>query len=83
MMPFPFSSLVKWSRVHGRHGLPWRSYFHLSDKELGYHVWLSEILLQQTQVDRVIGYYGDILKHFPTIESLARASYEAFFPHYQ
>lgn len=83
MTPFPFSSLLNWSEEYGRKSLPWRQYFHLSPKDLGYHVWLSEILLQQTQVDRVIGYYENILKHFPTIESLASASYEEFFPYYQ
>lgn len=83
MHPFPFSTLLRWSKKHGRHALPWRQYFHLSAKDLGYHVWLSEILLQQTQVDRVIEYYNNILKHFPTVESLASASYEEFFPHYQ
>lgn len=83
MPPFPFSSLLDWSKLHGRHSLPWRQYFHLSDKDLSYHIWLSEILLQQTQAERVAVYYSDILKHFPTVESLASASYEEFFPHYQ
>jgi len=83
MRKFPFQSLIDWSKTHGRHSLPWRRYFHFSTKDLGYRVWLSEILLQQTQVERVIGYYDDILRHFPTIESLAKTSYEEFFPHYQ
>lgn len=83
MPPFPFLSLLHWAKIHGRHSLPWREHFHLSIKNLGYHIWLSEIFLQQTQVERVIGYYNDILKHFPTIESLASASYEEFFPYYQ
>ncbi|MDD2917007.1 MAG: hypothetical protein PHH70_04150 [Candidatus Gracilibacteria bacterium] len=83
MHPFPFESLLTWFDIHGRHTLPWRAYFHLSDKDLSYRVWLSEILLQQTQVDRVTGYYENILKRFPTIESLASASYEEFFPYYQ
>lgn len=83
MSPFPFLALLNWSKKHGRHSLPWRSYFHLSSKDLGYHIWLSEILLQQTQVERVVGYYNSILKVFPTVESLANASYEEFFPYYQ
>lgn len=83
MSPFPFLSLLNWAKTQGRHSLPWRAYFHLSIKDLGYHIWLSEILLQQTQVERVIGYYDHILEHFPTIESLANASYEEFFPYYQ
>lgn len=83
MLPFPFLSLLNWSKIHGRYNLPWRQYFSLSVKDLGYHIWLSEILLQQTQVERVIGYYTNILVHFPTIESLASTSYEEFFPYYQ
>lgn len=80
---FPFHKLLNWSKTHGRQSLPWRQYFALSPKDLSYHVWLSEILLQQTQVDRVVGYYSDILTHFPTVESLSVTSYEDFFPHYQ
>jgi A/G-specific adenine glycosylase len=83
MQIFPFQSLLDWSKVNGRHTLPWRQYFHLSVKDLGYHIWLSEILLQQTQAERVVGYYQIILKHFPTIESLATSSYEEFFSYYQ
>jgi len=83
MLSFPFLSLLDWSKLHGRHSLPWRMYFYLSDKDLSYHIWLSEILLQQTQVERVIGYYDNILKVFPTIEALANTSYEEFFPYYQ
>ena len=83
MFSFPFQSLLNWSEKYGRHNLPWRQYFGLGKKDLGYHVWLSEILLQQTQVDRVIGYYENILKIFPTVESLAQATYEEFFPYYQ
>lgn len=83
MLPFPFKNLLTWSKTNGRHTLPWRQYFELSIKDLTYHIWLSEILLQQTQADRVIGYYTDILKYFPTVESLAQATYEEFFPHYQ
>lgn len=83
MSPFPFLSLLHWSKTYGRHSLPWRQHFTLSPKDLGYHIWLSEILLQQTQVERVIGYYARILERFPTVESLAAASYEEFFPYYQ
>jgi A/G-specific adenine glycosylase len=83
MRSFPFLEFLHWSKIYGRHNLPWRQYFSLSAKDLSYYIWLSEILLQQTQVERVIGYYANILEYFPTIESLANASYEDFFPHYQ
>jgi A/G-specific adenine glycosylase len=83
MNPFPFVSLLHWWVIRGRHSLPWRQYFHLWIKDLGYRIWLSEVLLQQTQADRVVTYYNKILLRFPTIESLSQASYEEFFPYYQ
>jgi A/G-specific adenine glycosylase len=48
--------------------LPWRKTYH------PYHVWVSEIMLQQTQVDTVIPYYERFLSRFSTIEELARAT---------
>ena len=81
--PFPFSSLVSWWRTYGRHDLPWRQVFGLADSERTYRVWLSEILLQQTQADRVVGFYGGILARYPSVEYLARETFEGFFPHYQ
>jgi A/G-specific adenine glycosylase len=59
--------LVAWQEQHGRHDLPWQ----VSDP---YRVWLSEIMLQQTQVTAVLGYYARFLQHFPDISSLAAAS---------
>ena len=43
-----------------------------------YHIWVSEIMLQQTRVDTVIPYYERFLDWFPTVESLATAPEEAF-----
>lgn len=60
-------SLLTWYRNHAR-DLPWR---RTKDP---YKIWVSEIMLQQTQVDTVIPYYDRWLKRFPTIESLAKAS---------
>ncbi len=54
--------------AHGRHNLPWRK------TRDPYKILVSEIMLQQTQVDRVIGRYAQFLKRFPTLEALARAS---------
>ncbi|NCU41784.1 MAG: A/G-specific adenine glycosylase [Candidatus Moranbacteria bacterium] len=48
-----------------------------------YEVWVSEIMLQQTQVSRVSQYYTRFLKRFPTVDSLARASWEEFLPYYE
>ncbi len=62
--------LIAWQRRHGRHDLPWQ------DTKDPYRVWLSEIMLQQTQVATVIPYYERFLARFPTLESLARAPVE-------
>jgi len=61
------SRLVAWQRVHGRHGLPWQQTHD------PYRVWLSEIMLQQTQVTAVMPYYAAFLSRFPDVESLASA----------
>jgi A/G-specific adenine glycosylase len=58
--------LIAWQQCHGRHGLPWQ----VSDP---YPVWLSEIMLQQTQVETVIPYFGRFLGRFPDLASLAAA----------
>lgn len=54
-------------RVHGRHDLPWRQ---TTDP---YKILVSEVMLQQTQVERVIPFYQDFLKRFPTAKALAKA----------
>lgn len=60
--------LRAWYRTYGRHDLPWR---HTADI---YPLWVSEIMLQQTQVDTVRErYYAPFLRHFPTLEALAGA----------
>ena len=56
--------LLPWYREHKR-DLPWRA-----DRE-PYHIWLSEIMLQQTRVEAVKGYYARFLEHLPTVEALA------------
>ncbi len=58
--------LIAWQRDHGRHDLPWQT-------RDAYRVWLSEIMLQQTQVDTVIPYYARFLQRFPDLPSLAAA----------
>lgn len=59
--------LIAWQQSHGRHDLPWQ----VSDP---YRVWLSEIMLQQTQVDTVMPYYRRFLERFADIAGLAGAS---------
>lgn len=79
---FPFSDLDSWYQSNWRHNLPWRDY-NYDSKQIGYRVWLAETMLQQTQVERVKDYFHSILEAFPTVEDLAKASYEEFFPYYK
>lgn len=58
---------MAWQRVHGRRDLPWQ---RTRDP---YRIWLAEIMLQQTQVATVIGYYQRFLAVFPNIASVAAA----------
>jgi A/G-specific adenine glycosylase len=59
--------VVRWQQSHGRSHLPWQ------DTRDPYRVWLSEIMLQQTQVATVLDYYARFLSRFPDVRSLARA----------
>jgi len=79
---FPFAELHSWYQKNGRNTLPWRDY-NFDEKQLGYRVWLAETMLQQTQVERVKEYFENILRAFPTVEDLAKTSYEDFFPYYK
>lgn len=60
-------TLQTWHAAHGRHDLPWQN------TRDPYRIWLSEIMLQQTQVDSVIPYYARFLERFPDLTSLADA----------
>jgi len=62
--------VIAWQRSHGRAGLPWQQ------TRDPYRVWLSEIMLQQTQVTTVLGYYERFLQRFPTVAALAAAPSE-------
>ena len=60
--------LLSWYKKYGRHELPWRNTDDM------YHIYLSEIMLQQTQVNRVRDeYYPQFLKKFPTLQALGDA----------
>lgn len=80
---FPFSTVLAWYKKNGRYDLPWRKIYDLPTRERLYKVWIAEVMLQQTQVDRVIGYYTRFLEKYPMIESLASTSYDELFPYYQ
>ena len=60
--------LVAWQKTHGRNSLPWQN------TRDPYRVWLSEIMLQQTQVTTVLDYYARFLGRFPSVNDLAKAA---------
>jgi len=65
---FPFAArIVAWQREHGRHALPWQN------TRDPYRVWLSEIMLQQTQVATVLAYYDRFTARFADVGALAAA----------
>jgi A/G-specific adenine glycosylase len=72
-----YKLINKFYEKNGRHNLPWR---HTSDP---YHILVSEYMLQQTQVSRVLKKYTEFKKHFPNIGSLARAPLRSVLTHWQ
>ncbi|WP_175624875.1 MULTISPECIES: A/G-specific adenine glycosylase [Oxalobacteraceae] len=70
------ADVITWQKQHGRHALPWQN------TRDAYRVWLSEIMLQQTQVAAVIPYYLRFLESFPTVASLAAAPSEEVMAHW-
>ncbi|MFF7707497.1 A/G-specific adenine glycosylase [Pseudomonas sp. NPDC007930] len=68
MSPEQFSGAVlDWYDTHGRHHLPWQQGI------TPYRVWVSEIMLQQTQVSTVLGYFDRFMEALPTVQALAEA----------
>jgi A/G-specific adenine glycosylase len=77
MMPGDFSTRVlDWCARHGRKDLPWQA------DPTPYRVWISEIMLQQTQVATVIPYYQRFMARFPDLQSLAGASLDQVLQHW-
>jgi A/G-specific adenine glycosylase len=68
--------LLDWHRTHGRHDLPWQ--IGISP----YRVWVSEIMLQQTQVATVIPYFERFMQRFPDLQSLAQAPEDDVLHHW-
>ena len=68
--------IVSWQRGHGRHGLPWQ------EKRDPYGIWVSEIMLQQTQVATVIPYYRRFMSRFPDARTLADAQLDEVLAHW-
>lgn len=68
--------LLTWYDQSGRHDLPWQQ-----DKT-PYRVWVSEIMLQQTQVQTVVGYYQKFMQSFPSLQALAQATQDEVLAHW-
>ena len=70
------AALIAWQKKYGRHQLPWQN------TRDPYRIWLSEIMLQQTQVTAVIPYYLRFLSRFETVSALAQAPVEEVMAHW-
>lgn len=68
--------VLAWYEEHGRKHLPWQQ------NKTPYRVWVSEIMLQQTQVATVIPYYEKFIARFPTLHDLAQASEDDVLAHW-
>jgi A/G-specific adenine glycosylase len=68
--------IVRWHKHHGRHDLPWQG------TRDPYRIWVSEIMLQQTQVSAVIPFFERFMASFPTVAALADASSDAVMQHW-
>ncbi len=69
-------AVLTWFKQHGRHDLPWQV-----DRD-PYRIWVSEIMLQQTQVATVIPFFNRFLKRFPDVRSLAKARVDTVLHHW-
>lgn len=69
-------AVLRWYKQHGRHDLPWQK-----DTSL-YRSWVSEIMLQQTQVATVIPYFEKFMAAFPDVAALAAASQDDVLLHW-
>lgn len=70
------AKLLAWFDQYGRHDLPWQK------NPTPYRVWISEIMLQQTQVTTVIPYYQRFMQRFPSLKSLATAELDDVLSHW-
>lgn len=69
-------TLLAWFDQHGRKHLPWQQH------KTPYRVWVSEIMLQQTQVNTVLPYYQKFMARFPDVQALAAASQDDVLHHW-
>ena len=68
--------VIAWQRAHGRHDLPWQG------TRDPYAIWVSEIMLQQTQVSTVVPYYHRFMARFPSSAALAAAALDDVLAHW-
>ena len=72
--------LLDWFESNGRHNLPWQQ--HQTNTPNPYIVWLSEVMLQQTQVTTVLPYFARFMTSFPTVQDLAAAEWDVIAEHW-
>ena len=72
--------LLDWFAENGRHDLPWQQ--HQTDTPNPYIVWLSEVMLQQTQVTTVLPYFARFMETFPSVQDLAAAEWDLVAEHW-
>ncbi len=72
--------LLDWFAENGRHDLPWQQ--HQTDTPNPYIVWLSEVMLQQTQVTTVLPYFARFMESFPSVQDLAAAEWDVVAEHW-
>ena len=65
--------LLPWFEIHGRRHLPWQQ------EPTPYRVWISEVMLQQTQVETVIPYFARFIDRFPDVATLAAAGFAGIY----
>lgn len=73
--------VLAWYDKFGRKSLPWKAKT-ITKKDRPYHIWLSEVMLQQTQVTTVIPYYQKFISSFPNLESLASTTQDDVLAHW-
>ena len=75
-MPSFSENIIRWQQRSGRHDLPWQN------TQDPYRIWVSEIMLQQTQVSAVVDYYARFMARFPDISALASAPIDDVMQHW-
>ena len=68
--------IIHWQEIYGRNNLPWQKNI------TPYRVWVSEIMLQQTQVSTAIAYYNRLIGSFPSIDALSNADESTVIEHW-